>query len=474
MEIYPVVHKKGSIARIVVKDVVTAVFLMASKAKEAGCGVIFFPEAGGLPLKYIFEHGVMGKESYAVKIFSSKITASTKTALSKQICGILSPAERRQHLTDDQIIDFKKVVARLSKSSKNELVGSTDINHLERLNLSEIIGKISGIGLYIPSEDKPNWAKAGIIPKKYNPNNYSPEDNDFEEFQNFRKKIIAYSLDRIPDITHNARPLLNIILSRTNFARAVHQNIIYVMDEAISRGRTLNVLEIIFKAFNKNAVWKIGVLFCPLDASGRGNIDFVLSSNHIPLFSNRFDLIGDIVVESDIAFARYNIDKLFLKRKKIISKFNHKQLTAYFKNIRQFIRRSFSDFLKPSIIDENDLIRLFHFIFVCNDMDILKRCINLNPMKISGLIEEVSFYINMPHPFDPMPIRKSYNDVIHKILEYFEKISPKIPIKIELQGFKRKFYSIKKHYELLELQCWSERYHNTISKVDSLLKYEKL
>ncbi|OHB18914.1 MAG: hypothetical protein A2666_05485 [Parcubacteria group bacterium RIFCSPHIGHO2_01_FULL_47_10b] len=83
MEIYPVAHKKVSIARIGVKDVVAAVFLMARRAKKAGCGIIFFPEAGGLPLRYIFEHGFLRQEKYAVKIFSSKIGAWKNRASSR-------------------------------------------------------------------------------------------------------------------------------------------------------------------------------------------------------------------------------------------------------------------------------------------------------------------------------------------------------------------------------------------------------
>lgn len=474
MEIYPIAKKKWSIPRIRVKDIVTAVFLMALRAGEAGCGVVFFPEAGALPLKYIFEHRIISKKECRAKIFSSKVTASTKSSLDKQICAILTPEERHRGLTERQIFDFKKILANLPKASRNKLIRVININHLDQFNLSELIGKISEIGLYVPSEDRLNWIRAGIIPRMYNPDNYSPEDNSFEEFQKFRKKIITYSLDHISEITHDARPLLNIILSKTNFAKALDKNTIYVIDEAISRGRTLNALEIIFKSFNKNAIWKIGVLFCPFEALGRGNIDFILSSNCIPPFSNRFDLIGEVVVETDTAFVRYNINRLFLKRKKIITEFDNRQISEYFRGIRQYVRRTFTDFLSPGIIDEDDLIRLFHFIFVCHDMNILKKCINLNPMKVSGLIEEVSFYINMPHPFDPIPIRKVYKNSMLRALEYLDKMAPNGSVKKDLQNFKKSFYSIRKNYELLELQCWSQRYYSIRSEVDSLIELRKL
>lgn len=470
MDIYPVVARKGFIPRIGVKDVVTAVLLMASKAKEAGCHVIFFPKAGGLPLKYVYEHGGKSVKDSTVKIFSSKITASSKSALSKQICAILNPAERKRHLTKKQIDDFNKAAAKLPLVSRKKLIKSIDIGHLEQFNLCVIITKICDIGLYVPSEDRSNWIRAGIIPEV----THSPENNSYEEFQNFRKEMIIYSLDRMPDIVHDVRPLLNIVLSRTNFAKALRNNKIYVMDEAISRGRTLNVLEIIFKAFNKDAVWKIGVLFCPLKAAGRSNVDFVLSQNNIPPFSNRFDLIGEIVVESDVAFASYDIVKLLSHRKKIISKSDHGRAIEYFQDIRKYIRHTLSEFLEPSILDENDLIRLLHFIFVCDEKTIIDRCIDLNPTQFSGLIEEVSFYINMPHPFDPMPIRKRYKDGIISFLEYYKKMSLKNPVKNELRGFRKKFYSVKKHYELLELQSWLERYQNTKSMIDSILKHQKL
>ncbi len=469
-DIYPIATKKVSIPRILVKDVVTAVFLMASKAKKTGYDIIFFPKAGGLPLKYIYEHGVVREQYSTIKIFSSKVTTSSKSALSKQICGILSPTEREWGLTKRQIDDFNKVVAKLPSVSRKELLQSMDINHLEQYNLCEVINNICDIGLYVPSEDKANWVKAGIISEV----NHSPENDSFKKFQNFKKAMIAYSLDRIPDIIHNVRPLLNIVLSRTNFAKALRNNKVYVMDEAISRGRTLNVLEIIFKAFNQDAIWKIGVLFCPLKAAGRGNVDFVLSQNNIPPFSNRFDLIGEIVVESDVAFASYDIAKLLSHRKTIISKSDHERVIEYFQNIRKYIRHTFSEFLEPGILDENDLIRLLHFIFVCNEKTIIDRCIGLNPTQFSGLIEEVSFYINMPHPFDPMPIRKRYKDGIISFLEYYKKVPLKNPVKNELQRFRKKFYYIKKYYELLELQSWLERYQNTKSMIDSILKHQKL
>lgn len=469
MEIYPIVQKKWSISRIKIKDLVSAVFLMASRAENYGCGIMFFPEAGALPLRYIFERGIASRKDYAVKIFSSKVTSSTKSPLSKQICAILSPAERRQRLTRNQIADFKEAVDMLPSSSKKVLTKALDIGRLEYLNLSEIIGIINDIGLYVPSEDKSNWVKAGIIPKTHDYNNYSPESKSFEEFQNFRKKIITYSIERISDITHDTRSLFNIILSNTGFARAVHQDTIYVMDEAISRGRTLNILEIIFKAFDKNTDWKIGVLFCPVNIKSHGNVDFILSNSHTPPFSNRFDLIGNIVVESDIAFARYSTDDMLLRKKKHIKTANEKQLKEYFKCIRQFTRRTFFSLLKPNIIDEDDLVRLLHFVFVCNNMDIIKRCIDLNPVKIRGIIEEVSFYINMPHPFDPMPIRKEYKDAMLQAIGYFKKLPLKSSIRREFQELKKNFYTIRKYYEANELKCWSERHHSAKSKIDSFL-----
>ena len=468
--IYPIVSRKESIQRIGVKDVVAAVFLMASKAKEAGCGVVFFPKAGGLPLKYIYKHSGISAKDPVVKIFSSKVTASSKSSLSKQICAILSPAERKRHLTKKQIDDFNKAAAKLPLVSRKKLIKSIDVGCLEQFNFCEIITKICDIGLYIPSEDRSNWVEAGIIPEA----TYLPENDSYEEFQNFRKEMIVYSLDRMPDIVHDVRPLLNIVLSRTTFAKVLCNDKVYVIDEAISRGRTLNVLEIIFKAFNKDAIWKIGVLFCPLNATGRGNVDFVLSQDNIPPFSNRFDLMGEIVVESDIAFATYNISELLSHRKKIISKPEHQRVVEYFQNIRKYIIQTCSDFLESGIINEDDLIRLLHFIFVCDNRIIIGRCIDLNPTEFPGLIEEVSFYINMPHPFDPMPIRKRYKDGIIKFLEYYQKMPSKDKVKRKFQGFRKDFYFIKKHYELLELQSWLKRYQDTKSMMDSLLKNEKL
>lgn len=42
MIVYPNVSRKGSVERIEPEELVDAVFLMASRAKEAGCKTVFF------------------------------------------------------------------------------------------------------------------------------------------------------------------------------------------------------------------------------------------------------------------------------------------------------------------------------------------------------------------------------------------------------------------------------------------------
>ena|GEM_PF-3096930 len=472
MELYPITNKKWSIPRIAFKNTVSAVFLMAARARELNCGVIFFPEAGALLLKYIYKKGIGDKKGNNVKIYSSKITALSKSPLSKQICSLLSSSEGKQPLTNNQIVDFKKSLVNLSASSKKALLRIININHLDEYSLTDIINKICLIGLVIPSEDKLNLIKCGIMPPT---NNYSPENSSVKEFKHFRKKNINYSLEHITDITHDVRPLLNIILSNTKFARAINGNKIYVMDEAVSRGRTLNTLEIVLKSFSSNVSWKIGVLFCPLRPHVGHNFDFVFSDDYIPLFSNRLDLIGNIIVESDLSFTKYEISKLLHRNKIAISKLKEQQLKMYFRRINKFINQYFSKFLYSRVVDKNDLIRLFNFKFVC-DSSIIQKCFNLNPVDTSGLIEEISFYINMPHPFDPMPMRKKYKDIMLNLLAYLNKESlPKL-ITDELISFREEFYAHKKYYEFLELESWSKRHDDTLFKLDSLIKkryYEK-
>jgi hypothetical protein len=465
MDIYPTKKRKGMIHRIKTKEVVASVLSMTDRVKRNGFSVVFFPEAGGLPLQYIFKHIATEQSCGNIKIFSSKITAAIKIPLRKQICSILSSAERNRHLTSGQISDFKIAITKLSQSSRNAVEQNVDIKHLAKLRICDLINAISEIGLHVPSEDKANWIKAGII----NSHSYSPENFSLKDFFDFRKKTIAYSLDYISDIVHETRPLLNIILAQTDFATAIHQNTVYVIDEAISRGRTLNAIEIIFKAFDKDVKWKIGVLFCPLKTVGRGNVDFIFSNNRIPPLSNRFDLIGSIIVESDVAFARYDIDELFLKAKKVNNQPNKKKITEYFKRIRFYARKRFSLFLRPGLIYEDDLIRLLHFIFVCDEEAVIKRCLDLNPVKIWGIIEEVSFYINMPHPFDSMPTRKEYKDGMFEFLKYIENILAKNPAGKELINFKKEFLSLKRDYETLELQCWSRRHHKMLFEIDKAL-----
>lgn len=466
MELYPITNKKWSIPRIALKNTVSAVFLMAARAKELGCGVIFFPEAGALPLKYIYKKGIGDKKGNNVKIFSSKITALSKSPLSKQICSLLSSFERKQRLTNNQIVDFKKAKVNLSASSKKALLKIIDINNLDKYNLAEIINRICSIGLVIPSEDKLNLIKCGIIPPT---DNYSPENNSVKEFKHFREKTINYSLEHITDISHDIRPLLNIILANTEFARTINGNKIYVMDEAVSRGRTLNTLEIVFKSFSSNVSWEIGVLFCPLRPHVGYNFDFVFSDDYIPIFSNRLDLIGNIIVESDLSFTKYEISKLLHRNKLAVSKLKEQQLKIYLRRINTFINQYFSEFLYPGVVDKNDLIRLFHFKFVC-DGSIIRKCLDLNPVDDSGLIEEISFYINLPHPFDPMPMRKKYKDIILNLLAYLDKEPLPKPITDELINLKKEFRSHRKYYEFLELESWSKRHDNTLLKLDLLIK----
>lgn len=462
--------RKGAVPRLKIEEVVASVLLMRSRVKKNMANVVFFPEAGGLLLKYIFQRIITEQDCCNIKIFSSKITAAIKSPLSKQICSILSPAERKKHLTTNQVADFKIAIAKLPQSSKSAVEQSVNIGRLHKLQICELIRTISEIGLYVPSEDRSNWVKAGII----NNNNYLPEDDNLKNFQNFRKKMINYSLDSISDIIHETRPLFNIVLAQTSFAKAIHQNTIYVIDEAISRGRALNALEIIFKAFDKDAKWKIGVLFCPLNATGHGNVDFILSNDRIPSFSNRFDLMGSMVLESKEVFVRYDIDKLLLKTNKVLRKFKQKKIVEYFKRIRAYVSSKFSMFLEPGLIYKDDLIRLFNFIFECNKEGVIKRCLDLNPVRIRNMIEEVSFYINMPNPFDPMPIRKKYKDGMLGTLEYIKKIPAGSSTVKELNKLGKEFHSIKRDCEQLELRCWSNRYHKILSEIDNTLKCRKL
>lgn len=103
MIVYPNVPSKGSVERIEPKELVDAVFLMTSRAKEAGCKTVFFSEVGALPLKYVFQRGAIKRGSYDMDTFSSKVTAITKSPLSKQICSILTAQECNQRLTNDQV-----------------------------------------------------------------------------------------------------------------------------------------------------------------------------------------------------------------------------------------------------------------------------------------------------------------------------------------------------------------------------------
>lgn len=467
MELFGAANRKIYIPRIAVNDIVAAVFLMGARAKKSGCQIIFFPEAGGLPLKHVYEKFTVKQNGKQIKIFSSKITALSKSCLSKQICGILTLNERRQYLTSGQIAAFKKAATKLPLHLKKELNKMIKLSSLKRYKLSEIIPLISEIGLYIPSEGENKLLKSGIVSEKKNLDSYAPERQSFKEFQRFRKKNIIYTIDSFSGIVHEIRSLLNIVLANTNFARTIAGNKIYVVDEAISRGRTLNTLEIVFKAFDNNIKWQIGVLYCPANVAGSGNIDFILSHEQIPPFSNRFDLIGNIIVESKMAFTSYNIEKLYLKRKQGFIP-NRIKVRRYLKSLRLYLKDNFFDFLAKEIFEIDDLIRLWHFIFVSGDLRMVKRCLDLNPSTGQGLIEEASFYLNMPNPFDPMPIRRAYKDYALNFLDYLPNLAVK-----DWKKYKKNFLAIKKDYEFLELQSWVLRRRNYFREINHFINKTK-
>jgi len=446
--LYPILKRCGEIKKVGLKEIVLFVKAVKKRVEMGEYNLIIFPEAGAIPLKYIFKK--INKDR-KIKIFSSKITACSKAQIGKQICGFLNQKEKETKLPSLKKRAFLHEISQLESPTKEQIISLIDQKDLLNKKRSEIIKEIAELNLVIPSEDKSYWNNLGL---KLNGTDI---ENKFQ-FKRIRKTAIKKILRDIDKISHPTRNLLNLLLHDTNFSKALTTNKkAYIIDDAISRGRTLNSIEIILRSFNKNAEWKIGVLYCPEIRKPLGVIDYINSNIQASPFSNRLDLIGEIIVESDESFSKYPIKNLLKSYIKSPITIDMCKVDKFLLKIKKFIFQN--NLIKDrGVLQEEDAIRLLIFEFLDKNYYLIKKCLDLNPIDCTSIIEEISFYINMPHPFNDINERNAYKKEIIDLLERINKIKQKRSNIQVYNKLKQEFFSIKKDYEYSELLCWYTRY----------------
>jgi len=395
-----------------------------SKRIDDSFTTIFFPEAGSLPFQksynYLQTNHKLDKKLATKAVFSSKLTALSKCPLAKQIIGLLSESENHSYITDQQVKRIQRALVNLSKNnlvSYNKAIKSID---LKSLTIAEFISRVAEIGLYIPTEDRKRWSELGITKAENDLNFDSTKPKISADFHKFRHKAIKTIIENFDTIHHPTRALLNIVLENTSFGKAATKGNIYVIDEAISRGRTLNTIEIVFRSFYSNIKWKMGALFCPDFFESKGVIDYVYSNRLASPFSNRLDLIG--------------------------------HLSSF---IMAFIKPD-----KNSDLFENGLKRFMVFCLAEPDHTVIFKCLDLNPCESSSLIEEIDFYINMPHPFSPLHLRNQHKASIKSAYQIATDISNQSVVD-QFSKLSSHFKEIRTTYENEIICSWTKRYKQT-------------
>lgn len=416
------------------------------RIEDSECCSIFFPEVGALPIR----DAMSEYQSFNRPVFSSKVTASAKCPLHKQIIGVLTESERLARLLPEERRVFLETWKRLRESG----LPSRSATQLACKTRQEIIEVIGDVGISVPTE---------VLRESF-PNQVA--------FDHFRVKQIEQVICGFPSVSHAARPLLNVVLHRTRFARALRLGCVYVVDEAISRGRTLNTLEFIFKSYCAEARWKIGVLFAPKFTCRSDFLDFVYSHSLTSPFTNRFDLIGKIVVENKIAFACYSLIGLQRRLKKPSVRDADELLGRFLEDVRLFFRRDFSDLLRVNasggVLEELDIEKLCLFWFASRDGDLIRSCLALNPLDTSAIVEEVDFYIHLPHPFLPIVFRHTHRDQLLEVLHRIEH--PTAKRKASLDKLIRGFRKIRSTHEYQELKRWLSLRQNVWADVTKTLR----
>ncbi len=256
--------------------------------------IVIFPDIGAFSIKKIFNLMNMNNN-----YLSYKITAISKIPLYKQIKQFLSENEL------NLIIDKQKskyIIEYLKNNNLYSIYTKKIKGKIPPKTLNEWLSVLSDLCLYIPIEDEEFLIKNKII--NFSKNFIGENSDQTKKFNTFRKKIPGLTIEYFKEIKHPTRDILNELLKDTEFSRLIKNKNIYIVDEAISRSRTLNTIELIIKSFNKKAKWKMGVLYSPYTGKHNTTLNYIYSNVKTPPFSNRPDLAGYIVYEGNSSMGK--------------------------------------------------------------------------------------------------------------------------------------------------------------------------
>ena len=432
---------------------------------------ILFSDSGARPLFDSFKliNKKMGKENTltGTNIFSSKITALSKVQLSKQIISLLTFAEQKYIFNDVEVAQMRKIILKMPNEIKSILLPLFTKNFMPKLSRTDLIELISDIGLTIPSEDSNIQKEIKWL------NGRSLHSTDFSktELTKLRAIMISKILAGLPEIKHETRALLNFALANTTFSSALKSGKIYLIDDAISRGRTLNTTEILLKAFYDKADWKAGFLYGPDVKMLKGHLGTVVTKKRVPTCANRPDIIGLFIVEDSRKFTCINpfANDSACKKDNITTKKNNQEILS-------FVTTKFDIERKYLLKYKNNIIRFMTYLACEKDLEKVRKCLDLNPVVTKYWVEEMDFYLNQPNPLDNIEQRAELKKMLTKI---FDEFTTKCKDRMFLISLKKVKSSMKIYQTTRRFNCinlWHKQYmayQTTLERAINLLLKNK-
>lgn len=431
-----------------IKDLIHAVQEMSERAQVTNSEIIYFIESGGLILKDIF---MLMKDRYGFSdsdIVSSKITATTKIPLNYQIKDLLTEEEINSEISIDQLEKIKNIIEVNKFDNWEDVIELFTNDQILEKPLGFIIDTLTVLGEVSPKTEKNN-------------NDFLQENLKFIQT---KKELLNERIKALPNIKHDVRPILNILLENTSFAKKISGKKVYVMDEATSRGRSLWSIEIILKAFDPNATWKIGVIYSTTPIKSNEYIDYVFSSTKPPLFTNRPDILGVIVAKDErFGFKRYDIDTLINKLKN--TEFDNLSLDVVYKQIKDIS----SKLDIPYSLSVEQKLKIINFWINCKNKEHFEECLKLNLVSCSGIIEQTSFYLCAPNPFADIKERESFKEESHRFLEKILEISNDPKYSNEFNVIKEKLFEARKSINLKDLTVWQNNRQKFLKEINQFI-----
>jgi hypothetical protein len=399
--------------------------------------ILFFPESGAKISESIFikKYSDFIKDKKIV-LKSSKITSFSKLSLGKQINSLLTKKELNSKITKKKEKLILKKIKELDINLQKEIKKRINLKKIRKIEKKIIILAISDIGLKIPSEKK-----LGKIPNTI---------SDYEFKKTICKSTTKIS-ESISTIKHPMCPILNILLKETKFERLTNKGNILVIDEALSRGRILNSLEVVFKSFNPFCKWKATFLYCVKKFNNSKLIEYIHSTKSPPLFSNRTDILGHIISEDKYTTEKLSINVLYKKNKIKLNKKNELLICDYKKCVFKFLNKW--NLKKKELKKIN--FYLINFLII-EKPKIARECIKYNLMSSRFIIEENELYLSLPHPFLSISQRNHFNSILFEVIDSFESNLKNKSFLNEKNELKKKFEVIQKIYEKILLNKWQK------------------